>query len=89
MTKSMPSGLISFQQGFLKSSLSVRMDRSTALSAGLYRLRLSLNGRRPVSSSWAITPAAHTSDFDDHFEESVSGARNLKVRPENEDFQAR
>lgn len=78
LTKSLPSLLMSAQQAFWKSSLSVRMDRSTAERAGLYMLRLSLKGSLPVSSWWAITPAAHMSDLGDQLLDRVSGARNLR-----------
>lgn len=53
------------------------MERHTAERAGLRGLRLSSKGKRPVSSWWAVTPAAHTSMAGVMREESCSGAMNL------------
>ena len=61
-TKSLASGEMFCQRDSLMLSGSIRMLFHTSLSTGSYGLRLSLNGNFPVSSWYAMIPAAHTSD---------------------------
>eukprot|EP00955_Chlamydomonas_euryale_P070978 360908-Chlamydomonas_euryale.AAC.24 len=55
-------------------------------SAGLRVFAQSLNGREPLRSWYAMTPAAHTSQLGPTCELSISGAMNLRMHvwPQNE-----
>mmetsp|Transcript_28200 Transcript_28200/g.66972 ORF Transcript_28200/g.66972 Transcript_28200/m.66972 type:complete len:246 (+) Transcript_28200:1577-2314(+) len=78
-TKSFAASDMPFQQGFVKSSLSVRMERQTSDTAGLLGFLRSSNGSRPESSWWAMTPADQTSDLGHTSDCRTSGAMNHGV----------
>lgn len=60
--------------------LNPKASHQMAPTAGAAGLRLSSNGRCPVSSWKAMTPADHTSDAGSTWEDSDSGAIYLGAR---------